>query len=145
MICDSLGERDNRIRVIHKQNEGVSLARELGVNEANGEFIAFIDADDYIAKDYLKVLYDDMIKYQVDIACCDCVEIINGTRTNRFHNVLENRLIENKEQYVKDYVSRREFYSTVVWAKLIRKELLAEQKFKRIRFGSIWKICKSAN
>lgn len=134
-LCDSYAEKDNRIRAFHKNNEGVSVAREFGLAQSKGEYIAFIDADDYIAEDYLKVLYQDIVKYNADIACCDCVEIVNGKETNRFHNVLENRIIENKVEYIRDYVNNKEFYGYVVWAKLIRKELLEGQTFKRIRFG----------
>ena len=52
-ICDEYVMRDSRVRVFHKANEGVSLARNLGVNEASGEWIAFIDADDWILDTYL--------------------------------------------------------------------------------------------
>jgi len=135
-LCDSYAEKDNRIRAFHKNNEGVSVAREFGLAQSKGEYIAFIDADDYIAEDYLKVLYQDIIKYNADISCCDCFEIVNGAETNHFRCVLENRIIENKAEYVQDYIlNTKELYGYVVWAKLIRKELIEGQAFKRIRFG----------
>ena len=52
-ICDKYAEKDNRIRCIHKQNGGVSSARNMGLDMAEGEFITFVDSDDYIGKDYL--------------------------------------------------------------------------------------------
>lgn len=135
-ICDKYAARDSRVKVLHKKNGGVSAARESGIAQSKGEYIAFIDADDYIAEDYLKVLYQNIIKYNADISCCDCLEIVNGAETNHFRCVLENRIIENKAEYVQDYIlNTKELYGYVVWAKLIRKELIEGQAFKRIRFG----------
>lgn len=134
-LCDSYAKNDNRIRAFHKKNEGVSVAREFGLAQSKGEYIAFIDADDYIDDDYLNVLYQDIVKYNADIACCECVEIVNGKETNRFHNVLGKRVIENKAEYILDFLNLKELYGSVVWAKLIRKELLKGQRFKKIHFG----------
>lgn len=55
-ICDDYASRDSRIKVFHKQNRGVSSARNLGLDNAQGEWIAFVDADDYILPDYLEKL-----------------------------------------------------------------------------------------
>ena len=52
-ICDSFSEKDNRIKVIHKVNEGVSSARNYGLKQARGEYICFVDSDDYVLNDYL--------------------------------------------------------------------------------------------
>ena len=56
-ICDEYGEKDSRIKVIHKSNEGVSKARNKGIDEAKGEWITFVDSDDYVGFDYLSNLY----------------------------------------------------------------------------------------
>ena len=57
-ICDDYAQRDSRIRVIHQKNSGVSVARNAGIEASVGQYIAFVDSDDYIAEDYLQVLYD---------------------------------------------------------------------------------------
>ncbi len=54
IICDEYAAKDNRIRVFHKENGGVSSARNLGIDKAKGEYIIFVDADDYIKPDYIK-------------------------------------------------------------------------------------------
>ena len=51
-LCDSLGGTDSRIRVVHKENGGVSSARNLGLSVANGEFVMFVDSDDYVDNKY---------------------------------------------------------------------------------------------
>ena len=58
-ICHDWAERDCRIRVLHQTNAGVSTARNKGLDEAKGEYIVFVDSDDYVGTDYLKHLYEE--------------------------------------------------------------------------------------
>ena len=53
LICDEYAQKDKRVNVIHKENGGVSSARNLGIEKANGEWMCFIDADDYVRQDFL--------------------------------------------------------------------------------------------
>lgn len=69
-ICDEYAIKDSRIRVFHKENGGVSSARNLGILEANGEFIAFIDSDDYVELDFISYLYKLIKDYKVDMSIC---------------------------------------------------------------------------
>lgn len=62
-ICDEYAEKDMRVRVIHKQNGGVSSARNIGIEAARGEYICFVDSDDYLERDYLEVLLETKRKY----------------------------------------------------------------------------------
>ena len=55
-ICDKYADKDKRIRVIHKKNEGVSIARNTGIEAATGKYICFIDSDDFIKENYLETL-----------------------------------------------------------------------------------------
>ena len=55
-ICDQYARKDTRIRVFHKENGGVSSARNLGIDNAIGECICFVDSDDYLEPDYLEIL-----------------------------------------------------------------------------------------
>ena len=74
-ICDALAARDSRIRVVHKQHQGLSVARNTGIQEASGDYICFIDSDDFVAPNMLEVLYQLIQKYSADISICgicDC-------------------------------------------------------------------------
>ena len=68
-ICDEYINKDNRIKVIHKENGGVSSARNMGISEATGEYFTFVDSDDYLEPNALEILYNDIIIYNADISC----------------------------------------------------------------------------
>lgn len=67
-ICDSYAEKDTRIKVIHKQNQGVSLARNAGIDVATGQWICFVDGDDYIMPVYVSYMLALGVAYDADIA-----------------------------------------------------------------------------
>lgn len=67
-LCDSLAMEDSRIRVFHKENGGSSSARNLGISRAGGEYLGFVDSDDYIDSDMYERLYRGIEKYQVTAA-----------------------------------------------------------------------------
>lgn len=69
-ICDEYAEKDARIRVFHKQNGGVTSARNKGLNNANGNWIIYIDGDDWIEPTYVEELYNAAINNEADIAIC---------------------------------------------------------------------------
>ena len=70
-ICDEYALKDNRIKVMHKQNGGVSSARNVGLNIAKGKYIGFVDSDDYVENDMFEILHNLIIKNNVDISCCN--------------------------------------------------------------------------
>ena len=70
IICNDYAIRDRRIRVIHKENGGVASARNLGLQNASGEYIMFVDSDDWIEKNMLEVLYTMVESKNADAACC---------------------------------------------------------------------------
>ncbi len=67
VLCDSLAKTDDRIRVIHKENAGPGFARNTGIEAANGEYIGFVDSDDYIKPDMYDVLYNAALKNNADL------------------------------------------------------------------------------
>lgn len=69
-MCDEWAKKDNRIQVIHKENGGISDARNAGIDVCSGAYIAFVDSDDFIAPDMLEKLYTALTKEDADIAAC---------------------------------------------------------------------------
>lgn len=78
-ICDEYASKDNRVKVIHKQNGGVSEARNIGLDAVTGEYISFIDPDDWIDKDMYEQTLGYMANNDLDIVCFDVEEV----RTNK--------------------------------------------------------------
>lgn len=66
-ICESWKDRDNRIKVVHKKNAGLGYARNTGIDCATGEYICFVDSDDYIATDMVEKTYKCAEQYNADI------------------------------------------------------------------------------
>lgn len=118
-ICDEYARLDNRITVIHQENQGVSVARNKGLNIATGSYVAFIDADDYVEKLYLEKLYNAMIENNVEMTCCGFI-----------------RSGKKNEVYIEDYLSTNEiddWYNLVLcnnniggylWGKLFCKKYI---------------------
>lgn len=66
-LCDAFAKQDARIRVFHKQNEGVGMARNTALNEASGEYIGFVDSDDFVELNMFETLYEKAEKYRADL------------------------------------------------------------------------------
>ena len=69
-ICDEYASKDERIKVIHKDNEGVAQARITGFENCSGSYISFVDGDDYISASYIEKLIGPVCEYKVDFVCC---------------------------------------------------------------------------
>ena len=82
IICDEYAAKDARIRVIHQENAKVSAARNAGLDAAQGEWIAFVDPDDWIHKDYLKILLSGVMA-DTDLVICGCLSTSNDEETDQ--------------------------------------------------------------
>ncbi len=91
-ICDEYKNKDSRIQVIHKQNGGLSDARNKGLEIADGDYIAFLDSDDYIYKTFYEELYNLITKYDADISECNFLRINDYNETA--HKLFENKNLE---------------------------------------------------
>ena len=134
--CDAYAARDARFKVVHKENGGVSSARNLGLELAQGEFIAFVDSDDRIEKDYFETLYGDLVRSGAEIVFCGFRVIDHcGNPVAWEPRVKECRLIKEKEALMRDIVAQDEGYYAAVWGALIPKSLTANVRFQPLRYG----------
>lgn len=139
-LCDRLAAEDERIRVIHKQNEGVSRARYDGVCAATGKYLAFMDSDDTVEPAYIQTLYDAMHEFDADVATCGHrVVADDGTNIERFCFSDENFCISTGEAL------RRMLYdsccSLSLCCKLYRTEWLREIAPSDLILGEDSYIC----
>ena len=94
-MCDEYAKKDTRIKVIHKTNGGLSDARNVGIDNATGEYIGFVDSDDWISSDMYLTLYNNMKKENADISCCNrYIVFTNVTKpygTVNFYEVMDSQ------------------------------------------------------
>ena len=96
-LCDELAARDERIRVIHKENGGAATARNLGIDEATGEYVMFLDSDDWLDADAIEVLVDLADSQTTDIVRFNYVREFEGKQLVKPNTFLEERLYTGEE------------------------------------------------
>lgn len=123
-ICDSYAERDERIIVIHQNNQGISSVRNRGIKESRGEYIFWIDSDDYISEITIEELWKNLIETNADMSICEYTQ--GSDREYRFEK--EKQEYKQVWDYKKglELIYRSNHFSFVMaasWAKLIKKSL----------------------
>lgn len=136
-LCDDYAAKDARVRVIHQENQGVSRARNTGLDVATGKYVAFVDADDYVEPDYLERLHRNLVENGADIASCDYQEVIQAdVRGTNIPFVAESRMITDKATCFEDMITAREAYWSTITAKLFLRELIGDTRFNApFRYG----------
>lgn len=130
-ICDEYAAKDKRIRVIHKENGGLSDARNNGLDKAVGKYFMFVDSDDYIAPKMAECLYNNILKEDADIAICNYRYVFeNGEKDFSTENKAE--VLDGAEIFYNRKNERNYGFWTVAWNKLYKAEAF---KNKRFRFG----------
>lgn len=85
-ICDEFSNKDSRIKVIHKKNQGVAIARNVGLDAAHGEYIGFVDSDDVIKVDMYEFLLNNLLDNDTDISICGIEKVDENLKTLSFMN-----------------------------------------------------------
>jgi len=125
-ICDEYARKDKRIKVFHKENGGLSDARNYGMERARGDYIGFIDSDDYVGTDYLKILFEMM---QGDnIAIAQIRSVSTSAETMKFIASDDRRLVFDAEEEFKAMMLARDF-GVSAWGKLYRKDVFSGHQF----------------
>ena len=130
-ICDEAARKDDRIRVVHKENGGLPSARLAGFEQARGEFLVFLDSDDWLLKGALTILYNAIISdggYDV-VRGCNRRVYENGNYTierGRFH---KGEII-GKDSYLSKVIVAD--LSTYLWGAIYRRELFSRQIFMSV-------------
>lgn len=128
--CMEWADKDCRIRVISKKNEGPSLARNCGINNAKGEFLVFIDSDDWIDCTYLEKLHAAIMEGKTDMAECDVYKFDNNTGEKTYHICSGVMGLEySLEEHMK-------YGFTAIWKCMIRKTLFTD-------YGVVFPNCHS--
>lgn len=127
-ICDEYKKRDDRIKVYHKENGGLSDARNFGIGKASGDYIGFVDSDDWISENMFNELKNLIIKNHADIAVCGIARIAGDHLKPKQPKVKITKY--SQEEYVKKYFKIEsqsiEYYA---WNKLYKSELLSPEQY----------------
>lgn len=137
MICDEYAKLDNRIKIIHKANGGLSDARNKGLDMVRGKYIGFVDSDDFVSIDMFNHLYNNSIN--ADIVSCEYIKFYSDDYRNFKKNSKKIKMkefnnVEALENYFGEYHDKREI-QTVVWNKIYKKELFEDIRFP---FGKLY-------
>lgn len=127
VMCDTWAKKDKRIKVIHKQNGGLSDARNAGMASANGAYIGFIDSDDYIAPEMYQLLMEQMDADGSDIAACG-VEMVfeDGSASKRL--TIEGCCVLDRDSAM-EAVIKESWLKQPVWYKLYKTGLVRDIPF----------------
>lgn len=122
-ICELYEQKDNRIKVIHKQNGGLMSARKAGLAMAEGDYICFIDGDDFIQKDMLETYHQTLAKRDADVICCGLSIYCNG-KTEKFAQKVPAGFYDKaklEEHIYPQMLSTKPFFSFFVYPSVCTK------------------------
>lgn len=125
IICDNYKQIDNRIKVIHQINNGPAVARNNGIKNANGQFIAFVDSDDYVSRDYIKCLVEIAEKYNSEIVSCAYTTNDGELELNSIPFGIK---VFSPEDAIKTLMKEKILY-TAPWGKIFKKNVLEDIRF----------------
>ena len=129
-ICDLWAKEDSRILVFHKENGGLSDARNYGIARANGEYITFIDSDDVVGKDYLKILMNLILEYGAQIACVSALSMSENMKVEHDMNI-KNGCLDTEEAL--KYACIRKYFGVSAWGKLYKSTLFSNLRYPKGR------------
>ena len=134
IMCDTWAEKDHRIRVIHKDNGGVCSARNAGLDSARGEFVAFVDSDDWLDPEMYAVMMAQVREHSCDVVMCDCVkEFPEGPRlyTHDIRAGFYDRAALETEYFPHLLMMENVEYPATIsnWLLLFRRELVKDVRY----------------
>ena len=127
-ICDKYALADSRIVVIHQNNQGLSAARNIGISIMRGEYVSFVDSDDYVSPNYIESLYHVLDNEKADISICLGKKFYDDEKIDSEKIDFSQNIIFSSKSALESMLYRKEVNS-YAWGKLYKSEL-----FKQVRF-----------
>lgn len=128
-ICDEYAQEDDRVIVIHKENGGVSSARNAGLDIAKGEYIGFVDPDDYINYDMYSTMVKKMELFECDAVICGFCQVSEKENKIIRKDSLENKIVSVEECFKELFGFSGLAIKPVVWNKLFKRDIISDLRF----------------
>lgn len=129
-ICDYYKRNNNNVKVLHQENRGLSEARNAGLSIAQGEFIGFVDSDDYVEADMYEYLFDAIIESNSDIAVGKFIDCYNGIKKERkLENSEDKKIVLDSKEAIESLLCGEHNITSHMCNKLFRKELFNNLRF----------------
>lgn len=125
-ICESFMERDKRIILFNNKNMGVSYSRNFGMQNCTGDFVTFVDSDDYVSNDYISILIDYQVKDDYDIVISNAKDVIENIIIEKDVKGLPRVL--NRDDTLNAFFTSKTF-SPVCWGRLYKKNIISDIYF----------------
>lgn len=128
-ICDAYALEDERVKVFHKENGGLSDARNYGLDQAGGTFFMFVDSDDWIAPSMVECLCRNIQKEHAEIAACNFLVSYDHDPAKNFETTIGHEIVPAAEIYYHRKNDRSHGFWTVAWNKLYRRDVFGKCRF----------------
>ncbi len=129
-ICDEYAKIDSRISVIHKENGGVSSARNVGLARSNGEWVLFVDADDYLPNDALSFYISVVETVEVDMVLGSYVELNTNNDIIKSDSRVFEKQISMLDSLLLFYKSDTNLFQGYIWNRLMRRSIITKNKLE---------------
>ncbi len=148
MICDEYASKYSNIRVIHQQNQGLSMARNNGIKKAKGKYLAFVDSDDFISKEMLEYLYNNCEKNNAEIGICNYNLIDEDNNVINLAKEKQDEILSAKET-LRRLLYKKYDIDVISCNKIFKKELFNDISFPKGKlfedYQTITKVISKSN
>lgn len=132
-LCDEWSRKDRRIKVIHKQNGGLSDARNFGIRAARGEYLAFVDSDDWISPYMISKLYEACAQFEAEMSICQFEMVYDdGKREKYVEEEYPTEVLSSKEALKLLLQDKR--ITSHAWRKLYKREIIKDEMFPKGKY-----------
>ena len=128
-LCDAIAEQDDRVSVLHKKNEGLSQARNDGMKQTHGDYLIFIDSDDYIHPEMIQSLYEQLIQEDADVSSCGVMNVYANDESPQSANQ-DVYFVCDSQTFLREYLIGEKIPGTIC-NKLIKREIATALSFPK--------------
>lgn len=128
-LCDAIAEQDDRVSVLHKKNEGLSQARNDGMKQAHGDYLIFIDSDDYIHPEMIQSLYEQLVQEDADVSSCGVMNVYANDESPQSANQ-DVYFVCDSQTFLREYLIGEKIPGTIC-NKLIKREIATALSFPK--------------